>query len=91
MEIKSKVGNAAITGAFWAIGYEQELDVFEQMGNPKKTDGTIHENSTRMAVHDWSPPATRPTMLLDMMRKICPTACLLMNFIFMVQNGVRII
>ncbi|MFZ1751963.1 MAG: family 16 glycosylhydrolase [Saprospiraceae bacterium] len=61
MEIKSKVGNAAITGAFWAIGYEQELDVFEQMGNPKKTDGTIHENSTRMAVHDWSPPATRPT------------------------------
>ncbi|MEO0474071.1 MAG: hypothetical protein AAF206_30965, partial [Bacteroidota bacterium] len=27
MEVKSKVGNAAITGAFWAIGYEQELDV----------------------------------------------------------------
>ena len=35
MEAKTKTGNAAITGAFWAIGYEQELDVFEQMGNPK--------------------------------------------------------
>ncbi len=31
MEAKTKTGNAAITGAFWAIGYEQELDVFEQM------------------------------------------------------------
>lgn len=61
MEIKSKVGNAAITGAFWAIGYEQELDIFEQMGNPKVKDGSIHENSVRTAVHDWSPPAVRPT------------------------------
>ncbi|MEO9476579.1 MAG: family 16 glycosylhydrolase [Cyclobacteriaceae bacterium] len=62
MEIKSKVGNAAITGAFWAIGYEQELDVFEQMGNPKLSkDGSIRENTIRTAVHDWSPPAVRPT------------------------------
>lgn len=61
MEVKSKVGNAAITGAFWAIGYEQELDIYEQMGNPKIKDGTIRENSVRSAVHDWSPPAVRPT------------------------------
>lgn len=60
LEVKSKVGDAAITGAFWAIGYEQELDVYEQMGNPK-IDGTILENSVRTAVHDWSPPAVRPT------------------------------
>ena len=60
MEVKSKVGNAAITGAFWAIGYEQELDVYEQMGNPK-IDGSITATTVRTAVHDWSPPAVRPT------------------------------
>lgn len=60
MEVKSKVGNSNMTGAFWAIGYEQELDVYEQMGNPK-IDGTIKANSVRTAVHDWSPPAVRPT------------------------------
>lgn len=61
MEVKSKVGNAAITGAFWAIGYEQELDIYEQMGNPKIMDGSIRERTVRTAVHDWSPPAVRPT------------------------------
>lgn len=62
MEVKSKVGFAAITGAFWAIGYEQELDVFEQMGNPKiAKEGSIKNNTVRTAIHDWSPPAVRPT------------------------------
>ncbi len=61
MEVKSKVGNAAITGAFWAIGYEQELDVYELMGNPKVKTGNIKENSYLATAHDWSPPATRPT------------------------------
>ncbi|MDW5288046.1 family 16 glycosylhydrolase [Formosa sp. PL04] len=61
MEVKSKVGNAAITGAFWAIGYEQELDVFELMGNPKNKNGNIKEDSYLATAHDWSPPATRPT------------------------------
>ncbi|WNJ20570.1 family 16 glycosylhydrolase [Pontibacter sp. G13] len=60
MEVKSKVGDAAITGAFWAIGYEQELDIYEQMGHPK-IKGGIQENTVRTAVHDWSPPAVRPT------------------------------
>ncbi len=62
MEVKSKSGNAAITAAFWTIGYEQELDIFEQMGNPKiKLENNIQANSTRTGVHDWSPPAVRPT------------------------------
>lgn len=60
MEVKSKVGNAAITGAFWGIGYEQELDVYEQMGNPKK-GGKITATSSLATAHDWSPPAQRPT------------------------------
>ena len=60
MEVKSKVGKSNMTGAFWAIGYEQELDIYEQMGVPK-IEGTISANSVRTAVHDWSPPAVRPT------------------------------
>ena len=61
MEVKSKVGDAAITGAFWAIGYEQELDIYELMGNPKVKDGDIRETGIKSTIHDWSPPATRPT------------------------------
>ena len=61
MEAKTKTGNAAITGAFWAIGYEQELDVFEQMGNPKGEKLDIKANGTKITIHDWSPPAKRPT------------------------------
>ena len=60
MEVKSKSGNAAITAAFWGIGYEQELDVFEQMGNPKKGE-KITATSSLATAHDWSPPAKRPT------------------------------
>lgn len=69
MEVRSKVGNAAITGAFWAIGYEQELDVFEQMGNPKK-GGQINEKSSLSTGHDWSPPATRPTNVFQHVEKL---------------------
>lgn len=61
MEVKSKAGNAAITAAFWAIGYEQELDVFEQMGNPKVENGDILATGSKTTIHDWSPPAQRPT------------------------------
>jgi beta-glucanase (GH16 family) len=60
MEVKSRVGKAAITGAFWAIGYEQELDVYELMGKPK-IDGDIKATTLKTTIHDWSPPAVRPT------------------------------
>ena len=60
MEVRSKAGYAAMTAAFWAIGYQQELDIYEQMGNPT-IKGTIAGNKTKTTVHDWSPPATRPT------------------------------
>jgi len=64
MEVKSKCGNAAITAAFWAIGYEQEFDVFEQMGNPK-IKGNIRADSSLSTAHDWSPPAVRPTQVFN--------------------------
>ena len=60
MEIKSKAPKAAMTAAFWAIGFEQELDMYEQLAFPK-IDGTIKPNTNRTVVHDWSPPSTRPT------------------------------
>lgn len=65
MEVKSKVGNAAITGAFWAIGHEQELDIYELMGNPKNKKGNIREDSYLATAHDWSPPAKRPTKIFN--------------------------
>ena len=46
--------------AFWLIGFEQELDVFEQIGNPQSA-GNLRANNTTMTVHDWSPPSLRPT------------------------------
>ncbi len=60
MEVKSKAGDAAMTAAFWAIGYESELDIYEQMGNPN-AGNDIKENTVKMSVHDWQPPAKRPT------------------------------
>ena len=65
MEVRSKVGNAAITGAFWAIGHEQELDIYELMGNPKNKKGNIKEDSYLATAHDWSPPAQRPTKIFN--------------------------
>ncbi|WP_235817839.1 family 16 glycosylhydrolase [Formosa haliotis] len=62
MEVKSKAPKAAMTAAFWAIGYEQELDVYEQLAVPKiAKEGSISSNTNRTAVHDWSPPSVRPT------------------------------
>ncbi len=60
MEVRSKAGYAAMTAAFWAIGYQQELDVYEQMGNPT-IKGGLSGNKFKMTVHDWSPPSIRPT------------------------------
>ncbi|WP_144208225.1 family 16 glycosylhydrolase [Shewanella donghaensis] len=60
MEIRSKAVNAAMTSAFWAIGYQSELDIFEQIGNPKII-GDIKPDQSKSTVHDWSPPAKRPT------------------------------
>jgi len=62
MEIKSKAPKAAMTAAFWAIGFEQELDMYEQLAVPKiAKEGSITNNMNRTAIHDWSPPSTRPT------------------------------
>ncbi len=69
MEVKSKVGNACITGAFWGIGYEQELDVFELIGKPK-IDGKIKEDTSLATAHDWSPPAVRPTKVFNHIEKL---------------------
>ncbi|GAA5510832.1 family 16 glycosylhydrolase [Novipirellula caenicola] len=79
MEVKSKAGDSAMTAAFWAIGYESELDVFEQMGRPNKDtngDGVVDPglditaDSTKMSVHDWQPPAKRPTRKFGYTKKL---------------------
>ena len=69
MEVRSKAGYAAMTAAFWAIGYQQELDIYEQMGNPT-IEGTIAGDKTKTTVHDWSPPAIRPTRVFGYGHKL---------------------
>lgn len=61
MEVRTKAGNASMTSSFWFIGYESELDVYEQIGNPKIKDGDITATMWKSSIHDWSPPAKRPT------------------------------
>ncbi|WP_239692709.1 family 16 glycosylhydrolase [Microbulbifer mangrovi] len=62
MEVRTKAANAAMTSSFWAIGYQQELDVYEQMGRPTG-DGPldIKGDTLKASIHDWQPPAQRPT------------------------------
>ncbi|MFC7290560.1 family 16 glycosylhydrolase [Hirschia litorea] len=69
MEVRSKANPSSMTSAFWAIGFEQELDIFEQMGKPQ-TQGSISGNKTKLTVHDWSPPAIRPTRAFGYSHKL---------------------
>lgn len=55
MEVRSKAADAAMTSAFWTLGHESELDIYEQMGRPKKSDGGIEEDTLNAAIHDWRP------------------------------------
>lgn len=57
MEVRSKAGHAAMTSAFWAIGYQSELDIYELMGNPKRTPH-ISPNDYLFSIHDWRAEAT---------------------------------
>ncbi len=59
MEVRSKAGNASMTSSFWMIGYESELDVYEQIGNPK-IKGDIQADTLKSSVHDWRAGSTRP-------------------------------
>lgn len=62
MEVRSRSADAAMTSSFWMIGYESELDVYETMGNPKIDSGSgITATMLKASVHDWQPPAQRPT------------------------------
>ncbi len=54
METRSKAGNAAMTSSFWTIGHQSELDIYEQMGNPKMGTHTM-ENDFLFTMHDWRP------------------------------------
>ncbi|MFC7292639.1 family 16 glycosylhydrolase [Hirschia litorea] len=55
MEVRSKSMNAAMTSAFWTLGYQSELDIYEQIGNPKVKNGSFREDHYTSAIHDWRP------------------------------------
>ncbi|TLU64330.1 glycosyl hydrolase family protein [Thalassotalea litorea] len=54
MEVRVKIPDAAMTGAFWGTGYQQELDVFELIGRVK-TGSRKPEKRFVTSIHDWRP------------------------------------
>ena len=54
MEVRVKIPDAAMTGAFWGTGYQQELDVFELIGRVK-TGSRKPETTFVTSIHDWRP------------------------------------
>ncbi|MBU2886379.1 family 16 glycosylhydrolase [Gilvimarinus agarilyticus] len=65
MEVRTKAGDAAMTSSFWTIGYQSELDIYEQMGKPSIAHD-ITATNWKASVHDWRPPAKRPTRKFGM-------------------------
>ena len=59
MEVRTRAADAAVTSAFWAIGYQSEIDVYEQLGRPKR-QGNIRDNYYMFSIYDWRPPVVRP-------------------------------
>ena len=62
MEVRTKAGDAAVTSAFWAIGYQSEIDFYEQLGRPKR-QGSIRDNHYMFSIYDWRPPVVRPNKI----------------------------
>ena len=60
MEARTKAIGATMTSAFWAIGYESELDVYEQIGNLKEETNRVHPEYFNSASHDWRPGHFEP-------------------------------
>jgi len=56
MEIKSKAADAEITSAFWAIGSQTELDIFEQFGDHRQPvkEANGKDRELWWSIHDWS-------------------------------------
>lgn len=69
IEARTKASNSNMTSAFWAIGYESEIDFYEQIGIPK-IKGDIQENTWKASIHNWSPPAKRPTRRFGLKTKL---------------------
>ncbi len=69
MEARTKASDSNMTSAFWALGYESELDIYEQIGEPK-IEGNIQTDNWKASVHNWSPPAKRPTRRFGFNKKL---------------------
>ncbi|QDS98479.1 family 16 glycosylhydrolase [Adhaeretor mobilis] len=57
MEIRAKAADASVSSAFWMLGNESELDVFEHLGNPSLPNIDHLETEMWSSIHDWSPGA----------------------------------
>ncbi len=59
LEVRTRAADAAVTSAFWAIGFQSEIDFYEQLGRPKR-QGNIRDNYYMFSIYDWRPPVVRP-------------------------------
>lgn len=55
MEIKSKAADAEITSAFWAMGKQLEIDVFEQFGDHRDPEKLHLDSELWWSIRDWNP------------------------------------
>ena len=54
MEIRCKAADASVSSAFWALGNNTELDVFEHFGKPSQRQKIQLETEMWSSIHDWS-------------------------------------
>ncbi|MGJ8642094.1 MAG: family 16 glycosylhydrolase [Luteolibacter sp.] len=55
MEAKTKAADSGMTSAFWTLGYQSELDMYEQLGRPVLPHKKGFESSYMFSIHDWRP------------------------------------
>lgn len=55
MEAKTKAADTSMTSSFWSLGYQSELDMYEQMGNPSHPHQKDFGKTYMFSIHDWRP------------------------------------
>ena len=60
MEVRCKLAEAPVTGAFWTTGYHSEIDMVENFGKRPigQAQGTTLEKSYRTNIISWDPEGT---------------------------------
>lgn len=55
LEIRARAADVSVASAFWLLGNEAELDVYEHLGNPSLSGKEHLETEIWSSIRDWSP------------------------------------